>query len=367
MIEYGWIRDHLADELLGVGPYGLEWWQWGAILVLLAAAWAAGRLLSRVTMGVLRRVAAGTATAWNDALPARAAGPIAVAWGLLAGWGMLPWLDLPEHARALAWNVVRAGFLLAFFWALFRAIGIVHVRMSEAAWARSRPAAASLVPLVIRALQVAVFAVAAIAVIAEMGYPVAGLLAGLGIGGLAIALASQKTVENLFGSLSIGVDQPLRLGDFVRVEDVTGTVESIGLRSTRIRTPDRTVVTIPNGKLADMRIETFAVRDRIRLACTIGIEYGVTAARLRALLEGLDAVLRSHPKIWPDVVVVRLREFAASSIDVEVVAWFQTTDWAEFLAIRQEVLLSLMDVVEKAGARFALPARRVHMEGAARP
>jgi MscS family membrane protein len=187
-------------------------------------------------------------------------------------------------------------------------------------------------------------------------------VAGLGLGGLALALAAQKTVENLFGAFSIGVDQPFREGDFVKVEDFVGTVEAIGLRSTRFRTLDRTIVTLPNGKVADMRLESFAVRDRLRLASVIGLVYETTVAQMREVLSGFEQVLRAHPKIWPDNVVVRFREFAGSSLDIEVMAWFQTSDWREFQLIRQDVLLQFMEVVERVGTSFAFPTQTIHLD-----
>jgi MscS family membrane protein len=160
------------------------------------------------------------------------------------------------------------------------------------------------------------------------------------------------------------VDAPFRVGEFVKVEDFVGTVEAIGLRSTRIRTLDRTVVAIPNGRLAEMRLESFSARDRMRLACTLGLVYQTTAAQMRRVLEGLEDVLRSHPLIWPKAVVVRFKEFGPSSLDIEVMAWFQTADWPEFQLVRQEVLLEFMGVVEQAGTTFAFPTRTVHVVGA---
>jgi MscS family membrane protein len=217
-----------------------------------------------------------------------------------------------------------------------------------------------LIPLGRRVVKVLVVAMAAIAILSELGYPVASLVAGLGIGGLALALAAQKTVENLFGAFSIGVDQPFREGDFVKIEDFVGTVEAVGLRSTQFRTLDRTLITIPNGRLADMRVESFAARDRIRLFCVLGLVYSTTPAQMRAILAELERLLRAHEKIWPDSLTVRFREFAASSLDIEIMAWFQTQDWNEFLAIRQELFLGFMDLVERAGSSFAFPTRTIH-------
>jgi MscS family membrane protein len=171
-----------------------------------------------------------------------------------------------------------------------------------------------------------------------------------------------STLGNLLGAFSIAADRPFREGDMVKIEDFTGVVESIGLRSTRFRTYDRTLITMPNGKLADMRVESLAARDRIRLTCTVGLVYSTTAQQMRTVLTGLESVLRAHPKIWPDEIVVRLRELAASSLDIEVWAWFQIKTRPEFMLIRQEVLLSFMEVVEKSGTSFAFPTRTVILQ-----
>jgi MscS family membrane protein len=216
-------------------------------------------------------------------------------------------------------------------------------------------------PIAARMGKVAVATLAVVVGLSELDYPVASLLAGLGIGGLAFALAAQKTVENLFGAVAISLDQPIREGDFVKVEDFVGTVEAIGLRATRIRTLDRTLISLPNGKVADMRLESFSARDRMRLACEIGLEYRTTEQQMREVLAGLEGVLRSHPKIWPDAVVVRFKQFGASSLDIEIMAWFETADWGEFQLIRQEVLLQFMGVVERAGTSFAFPTRTIHL------
>jgi MscS family membrane protein len=257
--------------------------------------------------------------------------------------------------------VLRTTALVAVFWALWRGVDVAVSHVQARNWAQLGSSTRSIIQIGERLGKAALLAVALVVVLAELGYPVAGLVAGLGIGGIALALAAQKTVENLFGSVALAADPPFGVGDFVRVEDFVGTVEAIGLRSTRIRTLDRTLVSLPNGRLADMRLESFSARDRMRLACTIGLVYGTTVDQMRRVLADLEAALRAHPRIWPDAVVVRFKEFGASSLDIEVMAWFQTSDWSEFQLIRQEVLLTFMEVVERAGTGFAFPTRTVHV------
>ncbi|MBN1609834.1 MAG: mechanosensitive ion channel [Polyangiaceae bacterium] len=139
------------------------------------------------------------------------------------------------------------------------------------------------------------------------------------------------------------------------------TVETVGLRSTRIRTLDRTLIAIPNGKLSEMRIESYTMRDRMRLACDVGVVYDTDAGQMRAVLAGFERVLRAHPKIWEDTVVVRFKEFGDSALVIEVMAWFCTSNYDEFREIRQEILIEFMQVVAEAGTRFAFPTRTVHV------
>jgi len=362
-----WLRERLPPALLRPGPRELLWWQWIALPLLALASWTLGRLLAWVTVGLFRRVTGRTRAAWDDVLVDRLQGPATAAGALAAALAALPTLALYAPAERFVTGMLRAFGLFVVFWALWRCVDAAADRVRESGWTRLGSSTRSIVQIGERLAKVALVALALVAVLSELGYPVAGLLAGLGIGGIAVALAAQKTVENLFGSLALAADPPFGVGDFVRVEDFVGTVEAIGLRSTRIRTLDRTLVSLPNGRLADMRLESLAARDRMRLACTVGLVYGTTAEQMRSVLQGLEEALRAHPRIWPDAVVVRFKELGASSLDIEVMAWFQTSDWPEFQLIRQEVLLRFMEVVDRAGTSFAFPTRTVHLVGGDAP
>jgi MscS family membrane protein len=365
---YGGLRnnallEHIPASLLRPGPLELLWWQWIVVLALLYPTWLGGRFLGWGSRKVLLRLAVRTKTVWDEALLRRMRGPFTLAWTLVLLRAGLPFLGLYAPAEAFALQVIKAGAILAFFWAALRAVTVAGDVLAEAPWATANAGARSFLQFSVTFGRVFVVSLGALAALAALGIPVNSVLAGLGIGGIAIAFAAQKTVENFFGAVSIGVDQPLRVGDYVKAGGVEGTVERIGLRSTRIRTLDRTVVTIPNGKLADMQIETFAERDRIRLNAVFALQYGTTADQLREVLAGIEALLRAHPKIWPEIVVVRFLAFADSSLSLEVMAWFQTTDFGEFREIRQEILLGVMEVVERAGTSFAFPTRTVHLVG----
>jgi MscS family membrane protein len=355
------LERYLPAPLVRAGPYGLLWWQWLAIPGLVAVALLVGALLGWVTRLALGHVVARTKATWDDELFREVGGPLTSLWAIGVVTVLTPALGLGAGAEATVEHVLRAATYVVLFWAAFRSVDVAFAAAAAGPRARSSPSLAGLLPFGRKVGKVVLVALGLVAILNELGFKVASLLAGLGIGGIAVALAAQKSVEHLLGSVAIGVDQLFRVGDFVRVEDFTGTVEEIGLRSTRFRTLDRTLITIPNGRLADMRTETFAVRDRLRLLANLGLVYGTSAAQVRAVLAGLDGALRAHPKLWPESFSVRLTELRESSLNVEVMAWFRTADWNEFTLIRQELLLQFMTVVEEAGASLAFPTRTVHL------
>jgi MscS family membrane protein len=355
------MEEHLPEALLRRGPRGLLWWQWLAVPAMVLAALLLGSVLGWATRRVLGSLAARTRTPWDEALVQRAARPLAVLWAIALVTAVHPSLSLGAGPEAVVDRALRVATYLVLFWGAFRSVDVGFAAAASASFARASPSLLGLLPLGRKLGKVLLLALAVVAILNELGFQVASLLAGLGIGGIALALAAQKTVENLFGSVAIGVDQPFRVGDLVKVDGVLGTVEAIGMRSTRIRTLDRTVVTLPNGKLADMRAETFAVRDRIRLFTNLGLVYGTSAAQLRAVIAGVEAALRAHPQISPDGIAVRFTEFKDSSLNVEVIASSRTGDWDAFTLVRQELYLEFMAVVERAGTSFAFPTRTVHI------
>jgi MscS family membrane protein len=358
----------IPEPLRATGPAGIEAWQWIGFAATAIAALVVGRLAAAVARVVLAGLARRSAATWDDELLHRMDGPIRLLAGAALVRLVTPFLELPLAIEEVVLQILVLIVATGIVWYAAAVVGVISAQIAAAPWAAGRPAARALVLLAGRIAKVLVVVVGAIATLGVIGLPVASLIAGLGIGGIALAFGAQKTVENLFGAFAIGVDQPLREGDFVRLDDrVLGTVETVGLRSTRIRTLDRTVVSLPNGRVADAQIETFAARDRCRLHTTLGVVYGTTRSQLETLLAGLENVLRGHPRIWPDDVVVRFAGFGASSLDIEIMAWFQTADYGEFRTYRQEVLLAFMRVVEDCGTAFAFPTQTLHVESLPSP
>jgi MscS family membrane protein len=356
-----WIREQLPPSLLRPGPRGVLWWQWLAFPVLAGLALLLGQLLGRVTRALVRWVFRKHPAFTDQHLLDRFAPPVRLAWAVVLLVLCVPYLALDRSAADFVRSLLRIGFLFALFWALVRAVDFVVQAAKESPWGRLNPPAAGLMPLLGKLVKIALVVIAVVQAISELGYPVASILAGLGIGGLAIALAAQKTVENLFGAAALGLDEPFRIGDFISVDGVIGTVEALGLRSTRIRTLDRTVITIPNSKIADMRIENFAARDRFRLHTVLSLEYDTKLHVIRQITELVRKALEEKAPLAPVPPVVFFNKLGRDTLDIEVMAWFQVPDWNAFQAARQEALLMLMGIVREAGAEFAFPTTTVHL------
>lgn len=195
----------------------------------------------------------------------------------------------------------------------------------------------------------------------DIGLPVFSLLAGLGIGGIAIALAIRPTLENLIGGFVLYLDRPIRVGDFCSFGDTSGSVESIGIRSTQLRASDRTLITVPNAQFADMQIVNWAQCDRLLIKQTIRLRYETDEDQLRYVIAKLREMLIGHPRIDSDSVRVRFANFGESSLDVDIRVYAVTRDWNDFFAIREDVQFRVMSIVAQSGTGFAIPSQTVYL------
>jgi len=213
----------------------------------------------------------------------------------------------------------------------------------------------SVLPLGRKVLKLSLFLIAILWVLSAWGYNTSTILAGLGVGGLAIALAAQKTIENLFGGISVIGDRPVLVGDVCRFGDRVGTVMHIGLRSTRLRTPDRTIISVPNGEFSSMALENISGRDKIWFHPTLNLRRDTTSDQLLQVLASFRQILVGHPKVETGKIPVRFIGVGTYSLDVEVVAYITTSDYDEFLELQQELLLKMLQAVEHAGTALAVP------------
>jgi MscS family membrane protein len=361
-LEDHFVLETLPDALLGRGPLGLLYWQWLALPLLIVLSALGGVSVTVMSRPVLRKLL-GQRELWLAMLE-RQREPLWLLCSSLMMMLLLPILFLtPSVAQPVrALNLITIEITLC--WIAWRVADVLTTRARLLEWLESRPGLRGVLPLIRQLIGIALTAVAAALALSEMGLSLTSVMASLGLGGLAVALAAKNTLEHFFGSVTLSIDQSIRVGDQIRIGDVNGTVEQIGMRSTRIRTADRSIVTIPNGKVADMQIETVAARDRTRFFLTLGVVYALKPAGMRSLRDALIKCIRSHPKVWPDVVRVHFTGLTDAAITIEVTAWFQVTEQDQFLEARQELLLQILDVIEAFGATpafakaLALPASR---------
>jgi MscS family membrane protein len=196
----------------------------------------------------------------------------------------------------------------------------------------------------------------------SFGINPSAFLAGLGVGGIAVALAAQKTLENVIGGASLILDEAVRVGDSFKIGDIVGTVEAVGLRSTRVRTLDRTLVTIPNGQMATMTLENYSARDNFWLRHLVGLTYDTEPSSLSAVLAAVRELLSQDSRVLPASVRVRFLRFSESSLELEIFAYVLARDWSHFLQIQEDLLIQIRQVINSNGAEIAYPVRTIHVK-----
>jgi MscS family membrane protein len=332
---------------------------WALLLGIAAGSFLLFWLISLAILAVMRRVVADREQSAALRLAHAALPPLSLflavvsfqLWGGSVEASIIARQTLLRYIGIVAW-VALAWFAVRLVDAIAR---VVTARMER----HERRQAVSVVLLLRRAAKFALLAVAFVAILDTLGFDVTTGIAALGIGGIALALGAQKTIENLVGGVSVIADKPVQVGDFCRVGDVSGTVEDIGMRSTRLRTTERTLVTIPNADFASRQIENFSARERFLFNPTIGLEYGISSAKLREGVEIIERVLIEHEKVDSDGARARFTNFGPSSLDVEVFAYILESDFAVSLIVRQELLLTIFERLEAAGLSLAFPTQKV--------
>jgi MscS family membrane protein len=272
-------------------------------------------------------------------------------------------VELPLPERVFWSGVATTLAIVAVVWALLLLNGAVERHFLRRSQSSGHAEAAAMLRLARRLADATAVASGGLVLLHFVGIDPTAALAGLGIGGIAVALAAQKTLENVVGGVSIIVDQAVRVGDFLKMGDVLGTVDSIGLRSTRIRTPDRTILSVPNGQIANMKLETLSARDRFWFHPMVNLHYETTPAQLNSVMAAIRNLLGEHARVDSASVRVRFVRFGVSSLDVDVFAYVSTHEWNNFLEIQEELLLGIMNIVQKAGTGIALPSQTLYIAG----
>lgn len=341
-------------------------WQVLAFLLLLPAAWLLARLLVYGAARLVDRTASRRPAFANfrGGLASFRA-PLALLLAIPLHAFCVDRIGLPLLGRYAYARGVRLALVFAVGWLLVQLVGFLTSRATMRLLASGQAATSSLT-IGRRVLQGIVVLGTAIAALGVLGVNLTATLAGLGIGGIAVAFAAQKSLENLFGGVVVLTDKILRVGDVVKVGTVQGEVEDVTLYATRIRTFERTVVSIPNGMMMTSQIENLSRRDKFLFRHTLGLTFETTAAQMQGVLHACRARLAADPRVEPATARVRFLKLNAYTLDVEVFAYVLAPDWATYLAAQEDLLLALMHAVEGAGSGFAFPTQTTYLASEAR-
>jgi len=339
---------------------GMPLWQWAALLLALPIAaglgWMVLALLEVPLRWWARRRGQLEVASWRSV-----SAPAWLLAGTLIHQVFVVYLRMPLLPRHYYFEATSIALILSATWIVWRFVRWSLQRVRIRALAHGHAGTGSVILLGERIIKPAIFILGILAVLGSLGFNMSTALAGLGIGGLAIGFGAQKTIENLFGGVSVLGDEVFRVGDVCRFGDRTGVVEDIGLRSTRIRTDERTLLAIPNGTVATINLENLSRRDKILFKTNLGLRADSKPDHVRFVIAEIRKLLYSHPKIETASVRVRLSEVAGSSLSIELFAYVLTREFNEYAAVREDLLLRILDVMDEAGGTLALPSQTLYL------
>jgi len=257
--------------------------------------------------------------------------------------------------------------VLVVSWALLSLVDILREHWSQKLRKAGRDQAIVLLGPLTNAVKVVIIIAAVVLWLDNIGFDVTTLITGLGLGGIAFALAAQKSMEDIFGAVTLFTAAPVRVGDFCRFGDQVGTVEEIGLRVTLIRTLDRTVVSVPNGQFATMTLENYAAREKFRYAPRLRLRYGTSPDQVRYIIVKVQELFHAHPKVIPPPAKARFTNFGEHSLEFDVFTYVDASDFDDFQEVAEDLNLRVMDIVRAAGTDFAVPEQKLHVDRAPKP
>lgn len=258
-------------------------------------------------------------------------------------------------------HTIRSAFIIVFFWALVKMLNHLASHIHKITNRFGDKISNDVANFIVKSIRFFIVILGAIAVFQEWGYNVSGFLASLGLVGMALALAAKDTAANLFGSLVIFTDKPFRVGDWIKTPQVEGTIETIGIRSTKVRTFAQALVTVPNATLANSAILNWSRMGKRRIKMTVGLTYDTNGKTVKKIVEEIKAMLQNHPDIHQDTIHIYFTSFGESSLNIFCYYFTKTTNWGEFMSVQEDTNLKIMDIVENNGSGFAFPTRTLYI------
>ena len=330
-------------------------WQWSSLIALLFFSYFVSWYLTKLSLRASCHLLIKHFPLFDKAVLKTFFAPLRIGF-LLACFAIgLHFIHLNQSAKEIFVLIEKLALVFDLTWLSFRAVDTFSEWLAESLIKQNKISIITMLPLIRRIFKTSVVLLAILTALQNLGFEVTALITGLGIGGIAIALAAQKTLENLFGGAMLILDQPIRVGDSCRFGKQQGTVEEIGLRSTKIRTLERTLISVPNSDLSQMELENFDARDRFRFHSILGLRHETTPDQIRYILTEIRQLLLAHLRVENDTIRVRFIRFGEYALDIEIHAYVLTNETNAFFAIREDLLLRIMDVIVQSGTSLAFP------------
>jgi MscS family membrane protein len=357
------LRDWLNDNspFLTRKAFYLQNWQWAGLFAVILFGMAVSRFLTLVMRSVIRRPFRQRHFRLDEKLGDDFIRPIRIAlmaWFWLLG---LTLLGVPPEVRSYLRIAAQVLTAIGAVWAIYRLIDIIGNFMQERAAQTENKFDDLLVPIVTRSLKIFVVVIAIVILADKAGQDPMKIVAGLGLGGLAFALAAKDVAANIFGSFTILLDRPFQIGDWVTIGNVDGTVESVGMRSTRVRTFYNSLITVPNSELISTSVDNWGERKYRRIKTTLSIAYDTPPEKIDAFCEGIRELIRKHPWTRKDYFHVYLNQFAAASLDILVYCFVEVPDWGTELRERHRLFNDIIRLARKLGIEFAFPTQTLYL------
>ncbi len=334
----------------------LKNWQWLGLLAGLFIGLLI-RLFTSMVLIVYSRLEVTQKFGWKKELIEKIEKPLSLLTAATAWYLWIYYLKLEGLSFSIVNGLIQIVFGFALTWAAFLCVGVLATFFKEKAALTESTLDDQLIPFLDKALKLTVVLLGFLIVLQNMGVNVFSLLAGLGLGGLAFALAAKDTAANLFGSIMILVDRPFKIGDWVVVDSVEGTVEEIGFRSTRIRTFYNSLVTVPNANMANAQIDNLGLRHYRRTSFNLDVTYDTNPKKLQSFIEGIRTIIANNRISRKDLYHVYFSNYGDSSLKVLVYFFLITNEWAEELAEKQNILFQIYNLAQDLGVEFAYPTQ----------
>ncbi|MFM9873506.1 MAG: mechanosensitive ion channel family protein [Fimbriimonadaceae bacterium] len=360
-IYVSWAENNLTFPWLAPGFLGVAPWKWVGLIIAAVASYLAG-LFIRVIVKLFIRLKAGKLGSELSKATLDSAGH---------GFSLLT-VGTVFTAFSRSFQLVpdvKAGTL--FISLIFQTIGLAWLAMAIVEFTINRltPKVADaeraeklFLPILRNFGRIIIIGLALLFFLERIGFNVTGLIAGLGIGGIVVALAAKDSVENIFGSLTLIFEMPFQIGDWVKADGIEGTVEEISLRSTTLRTVEDSTILVPNSKFISNAVENMGRRRYRRLKTFLGITYDATPDQIETFVKSLRQYVLEHPKTWDDKINIAFNNYGPSSLDIIFIVFIDAPTYSEELLVREELLLGVMRIADECNIHFAFPTQRMIIE-----